>query len=115
MILIDKDKDVQVIVLTLSELTDVEAPVYFLHLKSDGNRNEYTIQLPANTSEYKQRFDLFNVDTTEFDELNDGIYTYSVLLNDVAIETGKALIKSDVQSNIVLPADSSEEIIIYGE
>jgi hypothetical protein len=115
MILIDKNKDVQILVLTLTELTDVESPIYFLHLKSDGNRTEYSVQLPANTSEFKERFDLFNVATTEFDELNDGIYTYSVLLNDVAIETGKALVKSAVESTIISPADSSEEILIYGE
>ena len=116
MILIDRSKEIQTIVLTLSELTDVETPVYILNLKGDGKRDEFNIELPENLSTFKERFDLFQLDTDVFDSLSGGIYTYSITLNNSPVETGKAIIK-DVFVDVFISPNSSfnDTIIAYGE
>jgi hypothetical protein len=116
MILIDRSKNNQIIVLTLRDSTQVTNPVYFLTLVSDGTGDDLKIVLPTSTSNYPERFDLFNVATAVFVSLNDGIYSYSVKdQNDLVVETGKALIKSPVVSEVISPDSSSNEFLIYGE
>lgn len=116
MILIDKSKDFQTIILTLSELSDGLIGDYILKLTSDRDRKEYLINLPENTSSFPERFDLFKIETSVFESLNDGFYAYQVLLNDLVIERGKAQIKSPSNpSEIIIQANSSNEILIYGE
>lgn len=117
MIFIDKSKEFQNIILTLTELSDGLFGVYKLTLTADGNRGVYNFNLPPNTSAFTERFDLFKIETSVFDALADGIYSYQVLLNDTVIEKGKALVKSPEQpSEIVLqPNSSTNKILIYGE
>lgn len=116
MILIDKSKDFQTIILTLSELSDGLIGEYVLKLNSDSDRKEYSISLPENNSLFPERFDLFNIETSVFESLNDGFYSYAVLLNDVVIERGKAQVKSPSnQSDNIIQPNSSNEILIYGE
>ena len=116
MILIDKTKDVQTIILTLTELSDGVNGDYILNLKSDANRVEYSVILPVNESQFTERFDLFNISTSEFNELIDGLYTYSVALNGKVLEMGKAHVKGGNQSDQVIQANSStDQIFIYGE
>lgn len=117
MILIDKDRDIQTLVLTLSENSEGLSGDYILNLTSDGNRGEFIFILPANESNFKERFDLFTIETGAFDELSDGLYSYSVNLNDVIVETGKALVKSTLEPSeiIIQPNSSTNKILMYGE
>lgn len=117
MILIDKAKDFQNIILTLTELSDGLFGVYQLTLTADGNRGVYTFDLPPNTSAYTERFDLFKIETSVFDALADGIYSYQVSLNGATMEKGKALVKSapDASEIVLQPNSSTNKILIYGE
>lgn len=116
MILIDKSKDFQNIILTLTELSDGLNGDYVLALISDSTRKQYTFQLPENTSAFSERFDLFTIETSVFSELNEGFYSYSISFNGDIIERGKAQIKAALNpsENIIQP-NSSTEILIYGE
>lgn len=116
MILIDKSKDFQTIILTLTELSDGLIGNYQLTLKSDSTRKEYSFQLPENTSAFTERFDLFTISTDVFSELNEGFYSYQISLNDDVVEIGKAQVKAALNpsENIIQP-NSSNEILIYGE
>jgi hypothetical protein len=117
MILIDRSKEFQTIILTLTENSNGSFGNYSLKLMADGNRGEFTFILPPNTSAFTERFDLFSIETDVFDEISDGFYNYSVSQNDVVIEMGKALVKSPSEtSEIVLqPNSSTNKILIYGE
>lgn len=116
MILIDKSKAEQILILTLTELTTVDDPEYTLTLTGDGNRDIFSIPLIENTSNFKERFDQFIIPTSEFTDLSDGIYTYSVTLSNEVIETGKALVKSNSTSQIIQPDSSfNDHYLTYGE
>lgn len=117
MIFIDRTKEKQTIILTLTEHTDLVNPAYIVKLKSDGDRSEFTFQLPENQSLFTERFDLFQIETSVFDELNDGLYSYQILLNDAVIEMGKAHVKSAIEpsSTIIQPNSSTDKILMYGE
>lgn len=115
MILIDKTKDVQTLILTLTESSDGLIGDYILVLTSDGNRSVHSFTLPINESLFTERFDLFNIPTSNFIDLLDGIYSYSITLSDKVIEIGKALVKSAIAlSDVVIQANSStKEILMY--
>jgi hypothetical protein len=116
MILIDKEKDIQTLVLTLSEHTETLDPEYVLLLKSDSTRTESLFILPQNQSYYPERYDIFQIETSVFNDLNDGLYTYQVLFENTQIEFGKALIKSAPNDDeVVISHNSSNEILMYGE
>ena len=116
MILIDRNKDVQTLVLTLSENSEGLSGDYILSLTSDGNRGEFIFILPTNESNFTERFDLFTIETEAFDELSDGIYSYSISLQDVVIEIGKAAVKSPLKPSeiIIQPNSSANKILMYG-
>ncbi len=116
MILIDKSKAEQTLILTLTELTTGNDPEYILSLTGDGNRDIFNISLSGNTSNFKERFDQFNIPTSQFSDLPDGIYTYSVTLLNEVMETGKALVKSENITEIIQPNSSlNDQYLIYGE
>lgn len=116
MILIDKSKEFQTIILTLTELSDGLTGNYKLNLVNDANRSFFNIDLTPNISAFPERFDMFKIDTSVFESLNDGFYTYSVSLGDGVVEKGKAQVVSPSNpSEIIIQPNSSNEILIYGE
>lgn len=116
MILIDKSKEFQTIILTLTELSVGLIGNYKLNLVNDANRSFFNIDLTPNISAFPERFDMFKIDTSVFESLNDGFYSYQVLLNEMLIERGKAkVISPSNPSEIIIQPNSSNEILIYGE
>jgi hypothetical protein len=117
MILIDKTRELQTIILTLTESSSGLTGQYILNLKGDGDRGEYSFTLPVNQSKYTQRFDRFDIETSVFNDLSDGIYTYQVTLNDAVIEMGKAYVKSATEPSdvVIQPNSSTDKILMYGE
>jgi hypothetical protein len=110
MILIDRNKLFQNIFLTLTESTTVSNPVYSMRLKHDATRSEYTLNLSENQSTATQRYDLFQVFTTEFEGFENGYYSFEVFQNETdtdSIEDGKLLIKNTQ----VIAAD--DQYIVY--
>ncbi|RZJ81203.1 MAG: hypothetical protein EOO47_05015 [Flavobacterium sp.] len=117
MILIDRSTQIQTIILTLTENSDGSFGNYVLNLTADGNRGVFTFILPPNTSAFTERFDLFSIETSVFNDLADGLYNYSISLNNVVVETGKAMVKSPEQPSeaVLQPNSSTNKILIYGE
>lgn len=106
MIVIDKSKPVQQILLTLTESTTIQDVKYLMVLKCDATRSVYKIYLPANLSESIERYDLFQIDTSVFQDMEAGFYCFSIyqqesestitdenLLGE-SIEEGKLLINT---------------------
>ena len=103
MILIDRAKNIQDIVLTLTELSIDDSP-YSMILKSDALRDTLTVTLPSNESTSTSRYDLFKLDTDTFYELKAGYYVYEIYQTDVLIEHGKLLIKDvEIPVEIITP------------
>ena len=117
MILLNKNIQVQDLVLTLTELTTIENPVYLLVLTNDFNRKKSYLILEANTSTNTQRYDRFLFDANSLADLDTGLYTYAVYESDVAvydesglgnpIETGKA--------KVIAPDEMVQPIIYNSE
>lgn len=116
MILIDKSKSVQSIILTLSELTTVSSPQYVLEILCDSTREVNRINLPVNSSTGTSRFDLFNINTSVFSAFNPGYYSYTIYQNatdTTAIETGKLKIQGIQDSVEIISPVRNEEYRIY--
>jgi hypothetical protein len=124
MILIDKAKASQSIILTLSELSSIESPKYLMVIKSDAFRTSITIPLPENESPFKSRFDLFNISTSEFSSLVSGYYIYSVFEFsqdadlevgefDKAIESGKMLVRGIIEQVEIISPKRNDDYLIY--
>lgn len=82
MILIDRSKNVQSIILTLD---GVEAHSKLL-LRHDETQTRYEVDLGVSVSPAPDRYDKFNVSTSAFDLLPEGFYSYSIydLFGEVA-------------------------------
>jgi len=116
MILIDKSKSVQSIILTLSELTTVASPQYVLEILNDADRDSNRIYLPVISSASTSRFDLFNIDTNVFSAFNPGYYSYAIYQNDTdttPIETGKLKIQGIQDSLEIISPVRNEVYRIY--
>ncbi|MGF7075344.1 hypothetical protein [Mucilaginibacter sp. 3215] len=116
MLVIDKSKPVQRIILTLTETTGVADTAYVVKLKNDASRFEYNFTLPVNNSPAPERYDLYLIATSVFDDMASGYYTYSILTadSDLAIESGKLLIKDLEATEYVTPPNTdTNEYIIY--
>jgi hypothetical protein len=105
MIIIDKSKEVQNIILTLSELTTIVDVKYLVVLKSDATREIFKFILPINVSPATSRYDLFKVDTAVFLNMPTGYFSYRIYQTEIDstidesllgefIECGKLLIQS---------------------
>jgi len=100
MILINYDKSVQDLTLTLSELTTISNPVYLLVLTNLFTKTKTRYILQNNLSTSIQRYDRFQLPTSGFTGLEVGLYNYYVYQSATVnydetqlgnwIETGKA-------------------------
>ncbi|GAA4907150.1 hypothetical protein [Mucilaginibacter defluvii] len=114
MILIDTAKPKQKLILTLSEKVTVNQPEYLLAFTGDATNDTYQISLSDKLSASNSRYDLFTVDTSLFNGIPAGYYTYQVYqyANSI-IETGKLLIQiKEAEPEIISPI-RSEEYLIY--
>jgi len=82
MILINYGKDVQDLVLTLTELTTISDPVYLLVLTNIFTKTKTRYILQDNLSPNLERYDRFQLPTSEFDNLETGLYIYHIYQSD---------------------------------
>ncbi|MES2062729.1 MAG: hypothetical protein V4456_12465 [Bacteroidota bacterium] len=116
MILIDREKQKQELVITLTEKTTVSEPEYLLHLTNDADRSEFNINLNDAFVSTNSRYDHYSLDTSNFSEMPDGYYTYLVYqdgVNSQAIEVGKLLIKGSTELVQIITPIRTEEYLIY--
>ena len=115
MILIDLDNDYINLVLTLNELSS-PYPEYEIIFQSSFSQDSFTIPLKENLSTNLNRYDYFQIDTSEFLDMPNGEYTYKVIQTNyrnadgsksnptgTTIETGKA--------KVIAPAEEVQPII----
>ncbi|WP_428329049.1 hypothetical protein [Mucilaginibacter sp.] len=120
MILIDKSKQVQNLVLTLTELTTIVSPVYLLVLSNDFTKVVSRFVLSNNQSLDLNRYDLFQLSANTINTLEQGSYTYSVYQSAIettdetslgnAIENGKAKVIGTVTQPIIYNSDPTEYV-----
>ncbi|MES2265593.1 MAG: hypothetical protein V4520_02455 [Bacteroidota bacterium] len=113
MILLNKSLLVQDIILTLSENTSLQNPVYLLVLTNDFNKRVYRFLLENNISAYKGRYDHFAIDTSSIRELDSGSYSYAVYESASAIDDESLLGNAIERGNakVIAPAEIIEPII----
>lgn len=126
MILINKDNSTQDLVLTLTELTTIADPVYLLVLKNEFTDNLTRYILQDNVSANLNRYDHFQVDTSLFNDLDTGDYSYTIYQSDSInydettlgnyVETGKAKVTApdEVVSAIIYNSATAETITYKG-
>ena len=83
MLTIDKTQTTNSLVVTVSELTTLDNPFYLLVILSPYTNRVYRIQLPANNSENKIRYDEFVVETAVFNNIDAGMYNYAIYQSTV--------------------------------
>jgi hypothetical protein len=105
MIKIDKALPEQRLILTLKELTTIDSPEYSMELTLDATGDVFQFPLPASTSNSPERYDMFKVETEVFNEMPEGMYTYTVTQNDgKQVEAGKLkIIGIPEQVEIITP------------
>lgn len=125
MLLINKSNPKTNLIFTLNELTSIVSPVYLLVLTSDFNRTKYRFILPLNISSNLNRYDHFKVDTSIFNDLDSGLYTYAVYQSTIStadetvlgnpVETGKAKIIAPavLVQPIIYKSDDTSDFYTY--
>lgn len=116
MILINRDKAKQDLILTLTEKTTVSEPNYLLHLMNDADKSDYSIYLNDSLISTNSRYDFYSLDTTAFAGMPGGYYTYSIYQDDIdsdVIEIGKLLIQSEEETVQIITPIRNEEYLIY--
>jgi len=74
MILINRSKQIQEIVVTLNGV--VNNPILSVH--NDATRERVDIALGENVSTHQDRYDWFRVSTILFDDMESGYYNYTI-------------------------------------
>ena len=124
MILINKDNSVQDLVLTLTELTTIVNPVYLLVLRNEYTNNSTRYILQNNISPNLNRYDYFQLDTSLFNDLETGDYSYAIYQSDSInydettlgdyVETGKAKVTAtNVLATAITYNSAIAETITY--
>ena len=125
MILINKDLQVQDLVLTLTELTTISTPVYLLVLTNDFDQVVTRIILSQNFSPNRNRYDLFGLQKSQVSGLTTGLYTYQVFQSSEInydesvlgkpIESGKAKViaPAELVQPIIYQSDDKSDYITY--
>lgn len=110
MIVIDKNNATASIYFTLSEKVTYTNPVFIMTLQSDFTNKTYNIQLGTSSSDYPYRYDLFNLSTTLFNDIEDGLLSYSITEN----------VYNPTQSNVVevgllkiIPVETTSDDYLY--
>ena len=118
MLTIDKDISANSLIVTVTELTTISDPYYLLMIFSPYTNKTYRIELPANTSENKVRYDEFILETALFNNIGEGLYNYSIyqsselttdeLACGVPVEIGFMKIKSSTPTETYISLESDE-------
>ena len=117
MILIDTTKPTQRIVFS-SNFYD-ENGAFLLKITADSSKKSFQFSLTNNLSTDIERCFIYVMDTSLFSDLEVGFYTYSIVLNDLSVTSGKMYVKKIEEDNehIIMPEspDDTEYIVYNGE
>lgn len=116
MILIDVTNPTQLLVLTLTEKTSVDAPVYTLTFFNDATKEDYSISLAGKLLDTNSRYDLFELSNSLFNGMPTGYYSYTIYQDEAktnVIERGKLLIKDNGQAVEIISPIRTDNYIIY--
>lgn len=118
MILIDKRKTNQRLIVTLTENSDNIDANYRLDVHSPFSNKSYSVNLPENTSSFKERFDEFILSTSLINDWETGFYNYSITeINAGMVEVGSLkVIDADtvpVPFISIQKTETDDDFIIY--
>jgi len=118
MIVIDKTVELSRIVVTISENVSDSSQGYNLSLHSPYDLHTYTISLPENTSAYQNRYDEFLLDTSIFNDMNEGQYYYTIkqVSDGKILETGLLEIIGTAEDEVIISLEEDEtedDFIVY--
>lgn len=108
MVTFDKTLPNQNLILTLSEKKPSEDNILVIELLNNQTNKTYSLTLPENTSNYKTRFDSFNIPTSSISTWNEGQYIYRVWeVNETnntkiqELEKGLLMVQGEVINNYI--------------
>lgn len=118
MIIIDKTKENNSIIVTVSELATIDDPTYIMVIYSGFTNKTYQIELPANISPSKERYDEFLVDTLLFKDVEEGFYVYTIyqdsIMDDFVVEIGVLQVVGTVETYIsIQQLEEADDYIVY--
>lgn len=112
MIVIDKNNATASLYFTLTEKVTYNNPVFIMTLQSDFTNKTYNIQLGTSSSDYPYRYDVFNLPTSEFNDVEDGLLSYTITEN----------IYNPTQSSVVevgllklIPVETTSDDYLYNK
>lgn len=117
MVLVDKTKNQNKLLFTISENQTDELSTLNLVLQSPFSNESFTIVLPENTSQHKSRYDEFFVNTSIFNNMNEGQYYYQViqLSGNKLLESGLLELKGtpSLEYISVHNEESDDDLLVY--
>ncbi|MCX2474094.1 hypothetical protein OQZ33_07110 [Pedobacter sp. MC2016-05] len=115
MILIDKKASIQTIIFYTDKFSD--DLVYLLKINSDSTNESHQFELLENNSTDKYRYLKYTIPTTDFNEVSNGFYNYSMINPDtnMVIRQGKLLIRDEANDDVIIQpeSDGNENWIEY--
>ncbi len=117
MLLLDKTKETNEIVVTIIENLNTYTPSLGLVLYSPESKVTHEIALGENQSLFPERYDSFIIPKADFIDFNDGYYIYQIYHDtDLLLETGYLKIISDkktVEYVAIKPQETDDDFIVY--
>jgi hypothetical protein len=116
MLLVDKQNVEQRLIVTVSENTKVTTPSYSMLVHSDFTNETFNIDLPDSTSLYPDRYDEFLINTTEFESLQPGHYSYTITeQTDGVVEKGVLMVIDTIpdQFSFIEGDETADDYMVY--
>lgn len=112
MLLIDKEKDFNYIVVNVRD--NESYGDYIITLYSDFTKREFAFNLYEDLSPHPTRYNKFKISTLQFDKIIDGTYRYYITQDDVVQDKGMMRVFSLSESNIYTEASSpDDDFVVY--
>lgn len=111
MLYLDKAREDNSIIVTVSEMTDSLTDLS-MNLYSHFTKKNYSIELGENESLYTERYDRFSIPLASFQSFEDGVYVYSITEQnqpDKSLELGYLKIVGGTQPEEYVNLDINEE------
>lgn len=121
MLILDKSIQLNEIIVTISENELMPTNGYWMELHSTFSNKTYTIQLGANQSQHKERYDKFIINKTMFVQMEDGKYNYKIFSGETdnkLLEVGYLKIIStdhEITYMSIEPEEEEDDFIVYNQ
>lgn len=121
MLILNKSIESNEIIVTISENELIPTNGYWMELHSTFSNKTYIIQLGANQSQHRERYDKFIIDKLMFEHMEDGRYNYRIFSGESdnkLLEVGYLKIIStdhEITYISIEPEEEEDDFIVYNQ